>query len=74
MCGTHVRFDMFESVELHLGVPNLVILELKWINAVPKPLPVMLPDMSGCGKMRTLVLCGDFQFPYTRQSSYRVRL
>ena len=64
---------MFEKVELHLGIPNLVTLELKWLNVEPTPLPMMLPDMSGCHKLRGMALCGDFQIPYTRQSSYRVR-
>ena len=73
-CGIHVAFDMFEEVKLHLGLPNLEKFELKWLNVEPTPLPMMLPDLGGCEKLRTLVLCGDFQIPYTRQSSYRVRI
>ena len=73
LCGTHVTFDMFERVELHMGIPNLVTLELKWLNVEPPPLPMMLPDMSGCNRLREMALCGDFQIPYTRQSSYGVR-
>ena len=64
---------MFERVELHMGIPNLVTLELKWLNVEPPPLPMMLPDMSGCNRLREMALCGDFQIPYTRQSSYGVR-